>query len=140
MSGTFQVSSSAVAKTIVHYDEAGSYEDRHRKARPRVNSEAEDNLIRDTSLINWQLTAPQIAPHRVQITDTSLTSTFQRRLCESGLHGRIAAKKPLLKETNKKKILTLAKKDEQWTLDRWKSVLWSDESILRFLVPTAVSL
>ena len=25
------------------------------------------------------------------------TSTVQRRLCESGLHGRIAAKKPLLK-------------------------------------------
>jgi hypothetical protein len=30
------------------------------------------------------------------------TSTVQRRMCESGLHGRIAAKKPLLKDTNKK--------------------------------------
>jgi hypothetical protein len=54
--------------------------------------------------------------------------TVQRRLCESGLHGQIAAKKPLLKDTNKKKILALAKKHEQWTLDRWKSVLCSDES------------
>jgi hypothetical protein len=33
------------------------------------------------------------------------TSTVQRRLRESGLHGRIAAKKPLLKDTNKKKRL-----------------------------------
>ena len=41
------------------------------------------------------------------------TSTVQRRLRESGLHGRIAA---------------WAKKHEQWTLDQWKSVLWSDES------------
>ena len=56
------------------------------------------------------------------------TSTVQRRLCESGLHGRIAAKKPLLKDTNKKKILAWAKKHEQWTLDRWKCVLWSYES------------
>ena len=40
--------------------------------------------------------------HRVQVTDTS-TSTVQSRLCESGLHGQIAAKKPLLKDTDKKK-------------------------------------
>jgi len=64
--------------------------------------------------------------HRVQVTDIS-TSTVQRRLRESGLHGRIAAKKARLKETNKKK-LAWAKKHEQWTLDRWKCVLWSDES------------
>jgi hypothetical protein len=58
------------------------------------------------------------------------TSPVQRRLRESGLHGWIAAKKPLLKDTNKKKRLDWGKKHEQWTLDRWKSVLWSDESKL----------
>ena len=47
---------------------------------------------------------------------------------KSGLHGQIAAKKPLLKDTNKKKRLAWCKKQEQWTLDQWKSVLWSDES------------
>ena len=36
---------------------------------------------------------------------------------KSGLHGQIAAKKPLLKDTNKKR-LAWAKKHEQWTLDR----------------------
>ena len=46
------------------------------------------------------------------------TSTVQRRLCESGLHARIAAKKPLLKDTNKNQ-LAWAKKHEQWTLDKW---------------------
>ena len=47
---------------------------------------------------------------------------------KSGLHGRIAAKKPLLKDTNNKKRLVLAKKHKQWTIDWWKSVLWYDES------------
>jgi hypothetical protein len=56
------------------------------------------------------------------------TSTVQRRLHESGLHGRIAVKKPPLKDTNNKKRLAWAKKHKKWTLDRWKSVLWSDES------------
>ena len=47
---------------------------------------------------------------------------------KSGLHGQIAAKKPLLKETNNNKRLAWDKKHEQWTLDRWKSVLCADES------------
>ncbi|CDQ65481.1 unnamed protein product [Oncorhynchus mykiss] len=68
-------------------------------------------------------------------TDTSEHQLF-RGDCESGLHGQIAAKKPLLKDTNKKR-LAWAKKHEQWTLDRWKSVLCPN---LRFLVPTTVSL
>jgi hypothetical protein len=75
------------------------------------------------SEIAAQINAPQSSSNR-HIS----TSTVQRRLCESGLHGRIAAKKPLLKDTNKKKRLAWAKKLEQWTLDRWESVLWSDES------------
>ena len=69
--------------------------------------------------------------HRVQLTDLS-TSTVQSRLCESGLHGWIAAKKPLLKATNKKKRLARAKKHEQWTLDWRKFVLWSGVHILDF--------
>jgi hypothetical protein len=40
--------------------------------------------------------------HRVQVTDTSKHQLF-RGDWESGLHGRIAAKKTLLKDTNKKK-------------------------------------
>jgi chaperone required for assembly of F1-ATPase len=81
-----------------------------------------------------QLTAPQIAA-KINASQSSsnrhITSTVQRRLCKSGLCGLIAAKKPLLKDTNKKKSLAWAKKDEQWTLDQWKSVLWSDEPKLK---------
>ncbi|KAG7276943.1 hypothetical protein CRUP_010263 [Coryphaenoides rupestris] len=54
------------------------------------------------------------------------TSTVQKRLHESGLHGRIAAKKTLLRK-NKKRI-AWAKKHKELTLDQWKSVLWSCES------------
>ena len=79
-----------------------------------------------------ELTAPQIAaqinPSQSSRNRPISTSAVLRRLRESGLHGRIAAKKRLLKDTNKKKILAWAKKHEQWTLDWWKAVLWSDES------------
>ena len=56
------------------------------------------------------------------------TSTVQRRLRESDLHGRFTSKKPPLKDTKNKKRLAWDKRHEQWTLDRWKSVLWSGES------------
>ncbi|CDQ94806.1 unnamed protein product [Oncorhynchus mykiss] len=79
-----------------------------------------------------ELTAPQIAA-KINASHSSsnrhITSTVQRRLCESGLRGLIAAKKPLLKDTKKKKSLAWAKKDEQWTLDRWKSVLWKKKNV-----------
>ena len=82
-------------------------------------------------LCSLELTAPQIAAQTNASQSSSnrhiSTSTVQRRLCESGLHGWIAAKKPLLKDTNKKR-LALAKKNKQWTLDWGKFFLWSDES------------
>jgi hypothetical protein len=52
--------------------------------------------------------------HRVKVTDTS-QHQLVRGDCESGLHGGIAAKNPLLKDVSKKKRLAWAKKHEQWT-------------------------
>ena len=63
--------------------------------------------------------------YKVQVTDASQHQLFRG----SGLRGRIAAKKPLLKDTNNKKRLAWAKKHEQWKLDRWKFVLWSGVQI-----------
>ena len=73
------------------------------------------------SISSLELTAPQIAAqinasHNLSNRHTS-TSTVQRRPRGSCLHGRIAAKKPLVKDTNNKKRLAWAKKHEQWTLD-----------------------
>ena len=41
----FEISLSAIAKTIRRYDETDSHEDRHGKGRPRVTSAAEDTFI-----------------------------------------------------------------------------------------------
>ena len=97
--------SSAVAKTIKRFDETGSQEDHHRKGRL---------LQRISSL---EITAHQIAA-QINASQSSTnrhisTSTVQRT--ESGLHGQIDAKKPLLKDTKKKKRFAWAKKHKQWT-------------------------
>ena len=52
---------------------------------------------------------------------------FRGDCVKSGLHVKLLQKKPLLNNSNKNR-LAWAKKHERWTLDWWKSVLWSDES------------
>ena len=95
---------------------------------PTVKEDQELPLLQRIRLL--VLTAPPIAA-QINASQSSSnrhmsTLTVQRRLRESGIHGQIAAKKPLLKDTNNKKRLACDKKHKQWTLDRWKSVLWSD--------------
>ena len=110
---TLNVSPSAVAKTIKRYNKTGSHEDCPRKRRPRVTSAAEDKFIRVTSLRNRKLTAAQI---RDQMNATQSSSsrhisrtTVKRRLPESGLHGQVAARKPLLRRGNKQKRFVWAR-------------------------------
>ena len=135
MSRTLKVSSSAVAKTINRHDETGSHEDCQRKGRPRVASAAEDKFIRTTApQIAAQINASQSSSNR-HIS----TSTVQRRLHEPSLYSWIAAKKPLLKDTNNNKRLAWAKKHEQWILDQWNLSVGLMSPNLRSLVPTAVS-
>lgn len=55
-------------------------------------------------------------------------TTVIRRLRESGLHGQIDARIPLLSRGNKQKRFVWNKKHKEWIVDQWKSVLWSDES------------
>lgn len=59
---------------------------------------------------------------RVQVEDTSPHQLG--RLHESGLMVDIAAKKPLLRETNKKRNIAWIKKQKDWTLDQWKRMIW----------------
>ncbi|CAJ0968398.1 unnamed protein product [Ranitomeya imitator] len=116
-------SMSRVAKTIKRYKETGSYEDRPRKGRPRATSASEDKFIRVTSLRNRRLTEAQIRD-QTHLYNNYYEETF----CVAGLHGKTAARKPLLRTGNKQKRLVWAKEHKEWTLDQWKSVLWFDES------------
>ena len=51
--------------------------------------------------------------------------------CEAGLYGRIAVKKPLLRNQNNVKRLQWAKAHKDWTTELWNKILWTDESKFR---------
>jgi hypothetical protein len=56
-----------------------------------------------------------------------LERTVRNRLISFGLFGRMASRKPLLREANKVKRLAFAKELEDWTPEDWAKVLWTDE-------------
>jgi hypothetical protein len=115
--GTFQVQSQKSSRAMMKLAlmrTATGMEDPELPLLQRISS-----LELPASELAVQINASQ-SSHNRHIS----TSTVQRRLCESGLHGKIAAKKPLLKETNKKKRLAWHKKQKQWTIGWWIFGIW----------------
>lgn len=56
------------------------------------------------------------------------TSTVRRRLIEANLHARSPRKVPLLTKRHIKQRLIFAKEHADWPLEKWRNILWSDES------------
>ena len=54
--------------------------------------------------------------------------TVRKRVEHTGLNGRIAAKKPLLRPYNIAKKRAFAKMYKTWTVVQLNKVLWNDES------------
>lgn len=71
-----------------------------------------------------KLNAELTKNYQLTVSNTTIT----KRLKESGLHGRRPCKKPWLSKRNIKRRFQWAKDHAGWTVEQWKSVLWSDES------------
>lgn len=124
-----KISKGAISKTLKRYRETGKNSNRKGAGRPRKTSKRVDEKILTISSANRFDTAPKIRSKiNEQLPNPISISTVQRRLREKGMMGRVAAKKPLLRAMNKIKRLQFAEKHKDWSLDQWKSVLWSDES------------
>ena len=124
----FNMSRTAVINLVKKQRESGSVLDRSKSGRRRATTVRQDRHIVRASMRNRRLTAVDLQ-QQLAASGTCITArTVRNRLREVGLHGRIAAKKPLLSKTNKKKRMEFAKRYRNWTADDWKGVLWSDES------------
>jgi hypothetical protein len=59
---------------------------------------------------------------------TISAQTVRNRLREKGFKGQVPRKKPFISKTNMTKRFNWAKIHQNWTVDDWKKVIWSDES------------
>ncbi len=81
--------------------------------KARCTTKQEDKYIRVSSLRNRHLTCPQLTASLNSTRSTPVScTTVKRRLRGAGLMGRIAKKKPLLKQNNKKKKIRVGKESQ----------------------------
>lgn len=58
------------------------------------------------------------------------TVTIRRRLCEAKLSARSPDKVPLLQTRHVLKRLQFAKEHIDWPKEKWRHILWTDESVI----------
>ena len=56
------------------------------------------------------------------------SQTMRNTLKEASLKAVVKKKKPLLSVNHRKRRLAFALKYQHWTVEDWKSVIWSDET------------
>jgi len=82
----------------------------------KITSGQLDNAVQATHFIN-------------HISTTSINpQTVRNVLKENGFKAVVKKKVPLLKKTHRLKRLKFAQEHENWTVEDWKRVLWSDET------------
>lgn len=128
------VSKTGVATTLNRYAETNAFSDRKRSGRPKKTTSSDDRHILMLCKRDRFKTAPAIAAEvKDSLSQPISANTVKRRLIAHGYHGRVAKKKPLLRAVNKRKRLLFAQMHEDWTIEQWKSVLWTDESKFELL-------
>lgn len=127
-------SKSGVQHLIERYEESGAATRRPSTGRKRKTTEFEDQQIAREVLYDRGISTRQIA-HNLGLHDIS-ADTIERRIHEQlGYSSCFKIKKNFVSEANRIKRLKWAEAHKDWTIEQWRSVVWSDESpfVLRFL-------
>ena len=107
----------------------GNMDNKHRSGRPRLSTTRADNVLRRICHKNRFMTSKQLSVEWNLSTGTAASSSIvRRRLVSMGLRAHKAKKKPILSKVMKLKRLKWAKAHVNWTMEKWDSVIFSDES------------
>lgn len=129
LASMFNVTKSTISMLIKRFHQTGDISRRHVPGRPRKTTRQVDRSIVMMSRNNPRSTAVDIRAelHQHSVSEVSV-ETVRRRLRDAGLNGRRPVRKPLISAKNRKARLEFAHRHLNWTVQQWKSVLWSDES------------
>lgn len=125
-------SKSTVARVIQQHRETGDIPTSYENCGGHNKKFDERDLrhIRQVAVRNPRSTAAEIQQELGPIGDTVSLSTMKRALREAGCKTRKAKCKPFLNETHKARRYRWARDHEHWTLEQWRRVVWSDETMI----------
>jgi transposase len=96
---------------------------------PRKLTSADQRAVLSLVRTGKASTAIQAAKHINTIIPESVTAqTIRNLLKEDGLKAYVKKKRPYLSPNHQKARLSFAQKYENWTVEDWKRVIWSDET------------
>lgn len=120
---------STVRYNIMKFKKTGTVTNRERQGRPKKLTDKHKRLIVRKVKCEPRKTSTELALELEEESQVKVSpETIRRTLRASGLNGRVARKKPLLKPRHKKHRLKFAKEHQNKPPSFWKRVLWSDET------------
>lgn len=129
-----------IQKIIEKWKKYGSVINLPRPGGRRHTTRRQDRLIYSKLENNRKLSIPKINEElRTDFGIRVCDQTIRNRAKSIGLIGRRPAKKPLLKRNHKTKRLQWATEHQDWTLDEWKKVMWTDETKINLFGSDGVS-
>lgn len=129
ISSELKISINAVHQALKHVQENSGVQNKIRPEKMRKTTERVDRKIHRLSESNRFRTAVDIHKEIAPELDPQISvRTIRRRLCEFGLNGRVARKKPYISKKNRAARLLFAKEHIDWTPEQWSKVIFTDES------------
>lgn len=112
-------------RIVKAYRDERRIKDATRKPRSRATTNQKDREI-----VAYVVDKPSASVQeiRANLGIQSSKTTVKRRIAEAGLSSCTAVKKPLLRNDNKNKRLLFAQEHRDWTVEKWKLVVFTDES------------
>jgi len=102
---------------------------KHRGGHPSKLSEADTHYALQLITSEKAENASQITQALQSITNQSFTTqTTHNHLRTAGMKAVVKAKKPLLTKRDRKEWMDFALARLHWTVEGWKTVVWSDET------------
>lgn len=128
------VSRRAIRNVWERFQETGSVARRPGSGRIRATTRQEDRYIRITARRERTVTARALQTQLRQSTGTQVSDqTIRNRLHEDGQRSRVRAIRPKLTAAHRAARLRYAREHSNWTMDNWRSVLFTDECKIKFL-------
>src|SRR5581483_2243341 len=126
---TLGFSKTTVYRTIRLYCEGKSLETQLRSGRPKLLNNDHQKSLKSIVKKNNHQSAEQIKNKLQRKTEMQVfTRTIRRNLHELNIFSRIPACKPLLNDKQRENRLNWCIEKKDWSINKWKSVIWSDES------------
>ena len=134
----FGVARSTVSKVMTAFEKEGKTSSlKQNSGRKRKLSDKDRRTLTRIVRKDHKNTAPKITAEINDHLENPVSSkTVRRELHKAGFHGRAAIRKPLLSQTNIAKRLEWSRNLQNWSLEQWKNVIFSDESSFT-LFPTS---